>query len=308
MIKYYFAGAVVAALAGLLLSCAPSAPAAPALPRLVVTTSVLGSLVRDLAGPSFEVRVLLPDGQDPHGWEPSARDIEALTKAVLIVRNGLNLEGGLAKSLDRAAAEGVPFFTAADHLTVRRVGPGEGLPSGDPDQEVGAPDPHLWLAPNRLRSVVRALADELRSRFGTDLSARAADLEARLTALDTETKTLVATLAPARRHLVTGHESLGYFAEDYGFTLVGAVIPSLSDQAEVSAADLAALRATLTAHPVPVIFTENGTPPKVVEALAQALKVKAVSLTTHALGPDGDYAAFFRTLARTVVRALQGTP
>jgi len=41
----------------------------------------------------------------------------------------------------------VRFFTASDHIDIRYVGPGEGIPSDDPDQAVGAPDPHLWTDP-----------------------------------------------------------------------------------------------------------------------------------------------------------------
>jgi len=61
----------------------------------------------------------------------------------LIVENGLGLEGGMEKTLEQARAAGVKFFTASDYIIVRHVGQGEGLPSGDPDQAVGAEDPHL---------------------------------------------------------------------------------------------------------------------------------------------------------------------
>ena len=71
----------------------------------------------------------------------------------------------------------------------------------------------------------------------------------------------------ARRTLVTGHESLGYFAERYDLRLVGAIIPSLTTSAEPSAADLAALAETIRAEQVPAIFTELGTSPAVADAI-----------------------------------------
>lgn len=271
---------------------------------IVVTYSVLGSVVKDLVGDQFHVVVSMPNGLDVHEWEPSAKDIEALNKASLIVRNGLGLEGGMEKALAQAKEAGVPEFVASDFITVRTVKAGQGLPTGDPDQAEGAQDPHLWLDPLRMKAIEEALATDIQARFQVDLSARSADLGARLVALDTAIKAKVAALPAEKRLLVTGHESLGYFAETYGFTLVGAIIPSLTDQAEVSAADMANLKKAIQSKKVSVIFTELGTPPKVAEALGKELHLKVVEITTHALLDDGSYFTFLTTLSDQVIGAL----
>src|SRR5262249_9396344 len=150
------------------------------------------------------------------------------------------------------------------------------------------------------------LADQLKAK-GIDVSDRAADLGRRLDSLDAEIKTEVASLPAAQRLLVTGHESLGYYAEAYGFTLVGAIVPSLTDQAEVSAADMAALKKTIQRTKVGVIFTELGTPPKVAQTLGVELGVKVVELTTHNLPADGSYFTFLRNLTQTIVGALKSS-
>jgi zinc/manganese transport system substrate-binding protein len=294
--------AVGAALAG----CQKTpAQASAGRPTIVVTYAIMGSIVKDLVGSSLGVVVEIPNGLDPHEWEPSARDVEAVNKAALVVENGLGLEGGMEKTLAEARKAGVPFFTASDFITVRTVRQGEGLPSGDKDQAAGARDPHLWMDPLAMKQVVDGLADEINRRFKVDVSSARQDLDARLVALDAAIRAMVAAVPAAQRRLVTGHESLGYFAQRYGFTLVGAIIPSLSTQAEVSAAQLAALKKILQANPVPTIFTELGTPKAVVDALANDLKVRAVAVTTHALPPDGSYDTFLRSLAQTVCDALR---
>ena len=275
-------------------------------PALVVTYSILGSLVQDLTSDAFRVVVLMPNGLDPHEWEPSARDIATLNHAALIVQNGLGLENGMLGALTQAAALGIPLFTASDHVSVRHVKAGQGLPNGDADQKAGAADPHLWLDPLRLKQVIVALAAELKARFGTDLDARAVDLASRLTALDDEIKTLVRSVPPERRLLVTGHESLGYFADEYGLTLIGAIIPSLTPQAEVSASDLAALKRLVAGRRVPVLFTELGTPPKVAQALGTELALAVVPITTHALQGEESYFSFLRALARAILIPLKG--
>lgn len=297
------AGLALAALAAG--ASAGEAPAAPGRRTVVVTTAVLGAVVKDLAGDAFRVEVAIPNGLDPHDWEPSARDVEALTHADLLVTNGLGLEAGMERALEQARRSGVRTFAAADHVAVRKVGKGEGIPSGDPDQAEGASDPHLWTDPVAMISVARALAAELRADFGVDLSPRLADLERRLGALDAEIRAAVARIPPARRKLVTGHESMGYFARRYGLQLVGAVVPSLSSQAESSAASLGALQALIAANHVPVLFTEVGTPARVVDALAREARVRCVPLTTHAVPADGSYFTFLRNLAATITEGLR---
>lgn len=272
---------------------------------IVVTYSILGSLVKELAGGAFEVRVLIPNGLDVHDWEASARDVEALMKADLVVVNGLGLEGGVARSLEAARKAGRRIFTATDHVSIRHVAAGEGIPSGDADQAEGAADPHIWTDPVAMKAVMDALAAELVADFGVNLTARATAIGDSLLALDAEIAAMTAALPEGRRSIVTGHESLGYFARRYGFHLVGALLPSLSTEAESSAAWLSSLKRLMEGAGVRVIFTEVGTPRRVVDALAKETGARAIPLATHLLPADGSYASFERDLAMTIVKGLQ---
>ncbi len=283
-------------------SASPSGPATGK--SIVVTYSVLGAVVKDLVGDAASVTVLMPNGSDPHDWAPSAKDIETMTKANLLVENGLNLEGGMGDAFTQAEKAGVKRFIASDHITVRHVGAGEGIDTSA-DQTVGAPDPHLWMDPLTMKDVVAALATQLKTDFGIDVSARATDLEARLTTLNDQLATILNTVPDAQRSLVTGHESLGYFAQRYGYKLVGAIIPSLSSQAESSASNLAALEAKVKAAGVKAVFTELGTDPSVAQAVGSDTGARVVQLTTHALPPDGSYFTFLTNIANLVAENLK---
>lgn len=272
---------------------------------IVVTYSILSSIVKDLVGDKATVTVSIPNGLDPHEWEPSAKDIETINKADLVIENGLELEGGMGKTLDVARSKGVKFFTASDYVSVRHVGTGEGIPSDDPDQEVGATDPHLWMDPVTMKSVVIALVSALMKDLNLDVATQAVDLENRLDSLNTEVANIVAQIPQAGRKLVTGHESMGYFAQRYSFKLVGVIIPSLSSQAEVSAADLAALKQAIEDNHVKAIFTELGTSPVVAKAIGDETGVQVVELTTHALPSDGSYFTFMRDIANVITNALK---
>jgi zinc/manganese transport system substrate-binding protein len=271
----------------------------------VVTYSILGSVIKDLVGDVVDVVVLIPNGQDLHEWEPSAKDIEIINKADIVIQNGLGLEGGLMKTLDQARRNGVKFFTVSEYITIRKVGIGEGIPNGDPNQNVGASDPHLWLDPLNMKTIVNSFSKWFKSEAGIDVSIRAADLENRLEVLDKELTTNVATLPKENRKLVTGHETMGYFAERYGFRLIGAIIPSLTTQADVSASDLAALKLLIETNHVKAVFTELGTPYAVVNAIGQETGAKVIQISTHTLPPDGSYFTFMRNLTMVLVDALR---
>jgi zinc/manganese transport system substrate-binding protein len=296
-------GATVALVAA---GCAGgTASPSPDVKSVVVTYSVLGSVVKDLVGDAATVTVLMPNGADPHEWSPSAQDIETMTKADLLVENGLGLEGGMGDAFTQAEHAGVKRFLVSDHITVRHVGEGEGADPSDPDQAPGAEDPHLWMDPLTMKDAVAALATHLKSDVGIDVSARAIDLEGRLAALNDQVAGVVSTVPEAQRSLVTGHESLGYFAQRYGFRLSGAIIPSLTTQAETSAADLAALEAKIRAAGVKAIFTELGTDPSVAEAVGKDTGANVVELTTHALPADGSYFTFMTDIGKLVADNLK---
>ena len=271
---------------------------------VVVTYSILGSVVKELAGDSANIVVLMPNGSDPHEWEPSAKDIETLNKADLIVQNGLELESSMQKVLKEAGGRGVKTFTAAEHITIRKIGPGEGI-AGDPDQAVGADDPHLWTDPIAMKNATAALAVQLKKELGIDVDSRSRDLQNRLDGLNEELSGIVATLPAPDRKLVTGHESMGYFAQRYGFKLIGAIIPSITSQAEVSASSLAALKKLIEDNKVKAIFTELGTSSAVADAIGKETGVKVIRITTHSLPEDGSYFTFERNLAKVIVEGLK---
>jgi zinc/manganese transport system substrate-binding protein len=282
-------------------------------PVIVATTPLLGAIVRDAVGDGAEVRVVMPNGSDPHEWRPSAKDVAALQSADLVVQNGLGLEQGLEEAVKQARAEGVPVFTATDHIAVRTVAEGDdghahdhGDEQGHGD-EPGAGDPHFWTDPAQVRKVETALPGAVRRATGADVSASAKAAAARIAKIDTAIAADVAALPPKARNLVTGHESLGYLADRYDLGLVGAVTPSLSSQGQVSAAHLKELEQAMEKAGVRVVFTETGLPNAVADAIVEQTGATLVELGTEAVPGDGTYATYITELARRISSALANT-
>lgn len=273
-------------------------------PSIVVTHSVLGAVVGDIVDDAAVVTVLIPNGVDPHDWEPSAQDIERINSADLVVANGLGFEAGLDDVLRNAVDSGVTVFEATDYVTIRDGAHSDEEAHDEAEKEDHADgDPHFWTDAAAMAEVAEALEVFLFDA-GVEVGDRAGMTAERLVTLDNELREAAETLAVERRTLVTGHESLGYFADRYGFTLVGAVVPSLTTQAEVSAGEIADLKAQVEAVGVDVVFSELGTPDKTVTAIADEVGARVVEISTHVLPADGSYETFMRDLMTTIIEAL----
>jgi zinc/manganese transport system substrate-binding protein len=316
MIKRVVVGCVAAAVIGVGLAAAGcgSGDDEASDPTIVVTTPVLGALVSELAGDAADVVVVMPNGVDPHDFQPSAKEIEALGAADLIVENGLGLESGLVDAIGNARDDGTPVFTATDHVALREGGAhqedeheGEETPEGDESHEGEeaheGDDPHIWMDPITMRAAMTALTPVVERELGVEVSGSAEALDARLEALDTEVRDTLAVIPADRRRVVSGHESMGYFADRYDLEIVGVLVPSLSSQAQVSAANLAELRERIEAEGVEVIFDEAGTPSGVADAIARETGARVVELGTHTLPDDGLYATFITDIAAAIAEA-----
>jgi len=311
--------AAAALTASFVLAAGPGVMAADEDRSVVATTEVLGSLVSQLVGDAAEVTVIMPSGANPHSYEPSARDAERILGADVVVSNGLELEEALLTVLESAASDGATWFQAAEHITVRELGTASDdehhadddeaehaehhADAGDHEHVHGAEDPHIWTDPLAMRDVVLALGPVL-EEAGIAVGDGASDLADELEALDATVAAILATVADEDRKLVTGHRSLGYFADRYGFARIGTVIPSLSTSGEPTARELAQLIEDIKANEVRAVFAEVGTPQAVAEAVASDSGVELVAFSTSQLPEGGTYQDLIVEIATTVAGAL----
>lgn len=277
-------------LVGLLPACSSSQPDASARPNIVVTYSVLGSVVTDLVGDAADVTTLIPDGQDPHDYQPSARDIETINNADIVVSNGLDFEEGLLEVLATAETKGVPQFRLGNSITQRVV-----------EGEHTIADPHVWLSPANFIQALPSLTAAINKATGLSIDEITATNQ--LTQLDSEIKEVIGSIPSCV--LVSGHDEMGYFADRYGCTVIGAIIPGLSTTSEGTAKQLAVLKELAISNNVRAIFTGLGTPQNVADQLANELNIKAVTLSTHYLQGAANYREFMLNLANQIAEALR---
>jgi ABC-type Zn uptake system ZnuABC Zn-binding protein ZnuA len=282
-----------------------SGPSSGAL-DVVASTTFLADIAQNVAGDRFEVASLVPLGTDPHAFEPTPSDLRKVVTADLLIVNGGGLEGPLLKTMENAGG-GATVVDASAGLATRTPQPGE------PPLANGETDPHFWLDP----VLVKTYANNIAAAFATAdpagaavYAANAAAYTKNLDALDAWIKAQVAQVAPGNRKLVMDHASHGYFADRYGFTIVGTVIPAVGTGETPTARQLSDLTHKIDATGAKAIFVEASENPQLAEQIAAETGVSVVTdLLDHTLtaadGPAPTYIAMMKYDTRRIVEALR---
>lgn len=268
--------------------------------KVVVTTSVLGDVTRQIVGTNAVVEVLIPTGQDPHGFQASAAQAASMRQADLVIAVGLGLEEGLSDALDSAESDGVVVLELAPLL--------DPIAFSSDSQTL---DPHFWLDPLRMAegaAIIGNALTEVDPEVDWAGAARRYQLSVE-SALEASTETL-ANVPAGRRLLITSHDSLGYWAQRYGFAVLGTIVRGGSTQSDPSPADLAELIIRIEDTGVDAIFIESTASSDLANAISDEVgfPVSVVELFTGSLGDAGSgadtYLGMIRINAERVAQAL----
>jgi ABC-type Zn uptake system ZnuABC Zn-binding protein ZnuA len=292
----------------------------PGVPLQVVASfSILGDLVKNVGGEAVEVTTLIGPGVDAHTYDPAPADLVVLTKADVVFENGLGFEPWLDRFFASAQPAGARVVVT-EGITPREAGAddehaGEAQLDEAGADEHGQFDPHVWhdvanvvVMVGTIRDALVA-ADPARAQL---YEANAAAYIAELEALDASIREQVGTLPEERRKLITSHDTFGYFADAYGFDVLGTALGSVSTEAgDPSARDIATLITQIEEAGVPAIFAENVANPDLMESIAAEAGVTlAPPLYTDALGlpgsPGDTYVGMMQSNVTTIVDALSG--
>ncbi|MEN6484015.1 MAG: metal ABC transporter substrate-binding protein [Syntrophobacteraceae bacterium] len=296
-------------------SCGPVPAAAqgkaPRALKVLAVESFLCDIAQNVAGSRYKVDTLLPSGMDPHSYEPTPADVVRVAECDVLIVNG----GGLEEFLDRLlknAGGNHKVIEASEGLASRTEREGENGERPEADHHHHEGDAHFWLSPVNVVKYVQNIRDAL-SRIdpegGSVYAANAEAYIARLNELDRWIEEQVAQIPSEKRLLVTNHESFGYYADRYGFRIVGTIVPSVSTDAAPSARQLADLIGKIRQTGAKAIFLETGANPQLPRQVAKETGVRVAELYDHSItGPDGpapDYISMLKYDTTTIVNALK---
>lgn len=271
--------------------------------RIGASTTIIGDVVRNVAGDVADVTVLLPAGADPHSFEPTPQDVARISKVNVLFINGLGLEQSLSPLLKSIEGQ-TPAVALAEQAESRRILDEVRVREGE--------NSHVWFDPKVVIAWTHVIEETLRELDPANADVYTANAEVyrhELDALDSWIAEEVAQFPVERRVLVTDHAVLGYFAARYGFEQVGTLSPGASTLAEPSAGDIAALKQAIAQYDVPAIFVGATVSPRLAEQIALDTGIAVYRLYTGSLsaedGPAATYIQYMRYNVLTIVEALQ---
>lgn len=276
-------------------------------PHIVTTTTMLTDLAQVIGGGYVTVEGLMGAGIDPHLYKPSAGDVNKMSKARLIIYNGLHLEGKMGDVFTQMRKAGVATLAVGEAIDRSRL-----LESEEFD---GNYDPHIWfdvenwlLAVEKVKAALSALDPDHKQQFEEN----AAAYIHKLNALHSYVRTQAKRVPEQSRILITAHDAFNYFGRAYGFTVKG--LQGISTAAEAGTADVRDLADFIAQNKIAAIFVETSVPKKTIEALQEAVKARGFQvqiggeLFSDSLGepgtPTGTYTGMVEHNINTIVKAL----
>lgn len=248
--------------------------------QIFATTGYLADAARVLA-PEADITVMVKPGGDPHTYQPTTRDIEAMQSADLVLWNGLHLEALMTHQLEAQGDR---------QLNVGATVPEKLLLDWPEVDDQGNPlhDPHIWNSPEIWKGVVETIAERLGamdSNHADKYLARAKEYNSKVDAIDAMAKEKFATVPADQRILVTGHDAFNYLGQRYGLKVYATDF--VTSEAELSAAQLEELATVIANGKVKTIFVDNLKNPQAIESLREAVNAKG---WTVAIGDEELYA------------------
>ncbi|MBF0570287.1 MAG: zinc ABC transporter substrate-binding protein [Candidatus Omnitrophica bacterium] len=248
--------------------------------KAIATISIIGDVLKNVAGDKVDLVVLVGPNGDAHEYEPIPADSVSIAKADIIFENGLHLEHWLDK------------LYMASGSKAKRIVVSQGVAPRIFEDNPNETDPHAWQDVSNVVLYTKNIRDALVSidPLNKDIyDSNVRNYIQQLQVLDAWVKAQVASIPVGKRKLVTNHDDLGYFAGRYGFKIIGAVIPSATTEAaDPSAKQTADLLNIIRANGVCVIFSENMANPKLARSLSHEAGIEIGPLLyTDALGPSG---------------------
>ncbi|GAB3942206.1 metal ABC transporter substrate-binding protein [Corynebacterium tapiri] len=239
-----------------LAACSPDASTSDEL-TVFATTGYLADAVHNLA-PDAHVITMVGPGQDPHTYQPSTQDIQAIHDADVVLWNGLHLE---AQMTDQLSSLGSKQLAVGDQLPEQML-----LPWED-----DLHDPHIWNNPKAWTLVVDEVADKLAEtdpEHAEDYHSRATDYTNKISEAEQQAHEKLASVD--NRVLVTGHDAFNYFGKTFDFEV--RATDFVSTEATLSASQLSELADYIVEHKVHTVFLDSQSNPQAITALTEAVK------------------------------------
>ena len=283
----------------LVLACASQAALAKNL-NVVASFTVLADMAKQVGGEHVTVKSLVGPNGDPHSFEPSPQDSVALSQADVVIVSGLGMEGWMDRLVSASGYKGKIIVASAGISTRSMTDDGKQIT-----------DPHAWNSAENGAVYAQNIMKALMAADPQDAQAineSGTEYITRLKLLDSWAKTRFESIPKSQRKVLTSHDALGYFGQQYGVIFLAPV--GFSTEAEANASDVAGLIKQLKNQHIKTYFIENQTDPRLVKQIAAAsgaqpggeLYPEALS---DASGPASTYEMAFKHNVESIANSMK---
>lgn len=269
---------------------------------VAVSFNPLKEFVEAVGGDKVQIKVIVPEGTEPHDFEPKPRDMENISKAKLFIYNGLGMEGWVDKTLKAIDNKNLEVVDASKGGNL--IGSNSGK-ENEKEEKHGEYDPHIWLSLKEAKNEAKNIKDAL---VKVDYSNKEfyeknyAVFEDKLDELYNEYKTKFDSIA--NKNFVTGHAAFAYLCRDFG--LKQSSVESVFAEGEPTPQKLKQLVDYSKANNIKVIFMEELASPEVSKTIASEVGAKVEKIYTIESKEDNkDYIQSMRDNLDKIYRSLK---
>jgi zinc transport system substrate-binding protein len=266
---------------------------------VVASFYAMKEITQAIGGDKVDVRTLIPEGTEPHEFQPTTRSMKDLSRARVLVIQGLGMEPWAEEMVKAAENKDLVQVVAAQQVQPIQNEEKEEI------REHGQYDPHAWLSPSCAQLEARAIADGLAKADPANRAyyeANADKFIARLQTLEDKYKEKFRQVH--RKDFVTGHAAFAYVCRDFG--LEQSSVEGVFASGEPNARQLAALVEFCRERGVKTIFTEAAVSPKTSQSLAREVGAKVVPIhTLEGSEGEGDYLQQMEENLERIYESLQ---
>jgi manganese/iron transport system substrate-binding protein len=277
------------------------------LPKVVVTTSVLCDLTKQIAKNTVNITCLIPPDINPRRYQVEEEDSNAIAEAKLILYNGYNLEPAVL-DLIKASKNPAPTIAVGERAVTK---PKLIIQEGNKRLN----NPYLWHNPKNVSLMVDIISNNLKKVAPENANIYADNgkkLKGEINKLDKWIKSRIASIPSSQRKLITNNLEIGYYTQAYGLKYE-TVFVSISNDEKSSSSRLKPLINSIRQSGVPSIFITNLVNPKLVKTVAKEadVRISGKQLFVHNLGMPGSEADTYQKMmvanTRIIVEGLGGT-
>lgn len=275
--------------------------------KVVVSFSILADLVKNVGGNHISMTTFVGPNANTHTYEPTPRDAQALRNADIIFINGLHLEGFIDRLITASDTKALLVEVAANISPLKMKNQEQSVQQHHHHSNI---DPHAWQAIPNVEIYIKNIAAafcKIDQQSCLSYNKNAHAYLQKLQTMQEKLKIKIATIPKDQRIIITSHDAFGYFAQEYGFTILAP--QNASKETEATAADVAKLIKQIKTNKATALFVENISNPRLIKQIAEETGLKiGGTLYSDALsnenGPAATYLDMIKHNVNTIIDAI----